>query len=107
MGGRRIDAPHARMGEARAHESGMVHARQLDVVDEFALARKKPRILRAQHARADGFPAHRPAPMPACPASHLRATRFRCTSFDKLWMEETTHRLQCDEDKERFEKKLG
>src|SRR5258708_2518784 len=84
MGGRRIDAPHPRMGEARAYERGVQHARQSDIVDEFALARKKPRILRAQHARADGFPAHRPAPMPACSALHLRATGIRCTSFDKL-----------------------
>src|SRR5258705_7923566 len=84
--GGRIHAAQSRMGKARAHKRGMQRARELDVVDEFAPAGEQARILCAQDARADGFPAHRPAPKKRVLTAHLRATQFRCTSFDKLRM---------------------
>jgi hypothetical protein len=64
LGGAGIERFDQRVRVLAAHEGGMQHARQLDIVDIAPLAHQQAAVLDAQHGPTD-FHRHDQAPPPA------------------------------------------
>jgi len=79
-GRRGIDALHLGMSVRTAHEVGMGHAQQLDVVDVAASACDETPIFLAHHAGANAFNTHRISPCRAASTARKSQARIAASS---------------------------